>query len=79
MIAQNKAAKTIGVAQLLGIELNIPDIFPLAARELRSQTNISQLKAKLVPASLPAIEFADAWWLEKNGDIYIPQSVSFSQ
>jgi hypothetical protein len=66
----------LGFAQLLGIELRVPKIFKLAA-QFRTSANIDiellRSEARLVPQK---IDFDDAWWLEEDGVLFIPQSVS---
>jgi hypothetical protein len=67
----------LGLAQLQGIELHVPRIFHLAAAAFEAAGNVQleswRSEARSVP---PRSDFEDVWWLEKDGDLFIPQSVS---
>jgi hypothetical protein len=67
----------LGLAQLQGIALHVPKILHLAAAGFQAAGNVQveslRSEARLVP---PRSDFEDSWWVEKDGDLFIPQSVS---
>ena len=69
----------MGLAQLLDIDLHAPRIFKLAAAEFQTGGNVRIDRLRSEASSLPPrIDFEDTWWLEKDGDLFIPQSVSLT-
>jgi hypothetical protein len=66
----------LGLSQLQGLQLDVPEIFVNAMAELQTPPiDFARLKS-IAPLAVPGMKFVDAWWLDENGSSYIPRSVS---
>jgi hypothetical protein len=68
----------LGLAQLLGIKLQTPEMFANLAKEFQSSSvDLTRLRSTLPLVSLDE-KFSETWWLDEKGELFIPQSVSGS-
>jgi hypothetical protein len=67
----------LGIAQLLEIKLQTPEIFTPLLKELQG-SSVDFTKFRSAPhTATPDKKFSEAWWLEDDGELFIPQSVSY--